>query len=206
MGWTLPNTITVLRLVLAVALFVLLACEPRAVDPAWLEEGEHGLRSAAFAALLLFLVAALSDALDGWLARRYGWTSAFGRVADPFVDKILVCGALVFLCSNPLTAPFVPPWFVVVLIGREFLVTGLRGFVESKGVAFPADRLGKLKMVLQCVLISLVLWRFASEARPHEAGGWSSAAIAVSLWLTLLLTVGSGMQYVYRARQVLFAR
>ncbi|MBL8899978.1 MAG: CDP-diacylglycerol--glycerol-3-phosphate 3-phosphatidyltransferase [Planctomycetes bacterium] len=205
MGWTLPNTITVLRLVLAVALFVLLAFEPRVADQTWLAAGEQGLRTEGFAALLLFVIAAASDALDGWLARRYGWTSAFGRVADPFVDKILVCGALVFLCSNPLMAPFVPPWFVVVLIGREFLVTGLRGFVESKGVAFPADRLGKLKMVLQCVLISLVLWRFASEARPHEAGGWSSAAIAVSLWLTLLLTVGSGVQYVYRARRILFA-
>jgi CDP-diacylglycerol--glycerol-3-phosphate 3-phosphatidyltransferase len=205
MGWTLPNTITVLRLVLAMVLFVVLSFEPRAADAAWLAEGERGLRTAAFVGLLLFVIAAASDALDGWIARRYGWTSAFGRVADPFVDKILVCGVLVFLCSNPLTAPWIPAWFVVVLIGREFLVTGLRGFVESKGVAFPADRFGKLKMVSQCVLISLVLWRFATEARPHEAGGWTSAAIAVCLWLTLVLTVGSGLQYVIRARRVLFA-
>jgi CDP-diacylglycerol--glycerol-3-phosphate 3-phosphatidyltransferase len=205
MGWTLPNTITVLRLVLAVFLFVLLAFEPREVDAAWIAEGERGLRAGAFYALALFAVAAASDALDGWLARRYGWVSAFGRVADPFVDKILVCGALVFLCANPLCAPFVPAWFVVVLIGREFLVTGLRGFVESKGVAFPADRLGKLKMVSQCGLISLVLWRFASEARPHEAGGWTDPAIALCLWLTLALTVISGAQYVFRARRLLFS-
>lgn len=205
MGWTLPNTITVLRLVGAVALFIVLAFEPQSATAAWLNEGEAGWRTMSLTALIIFVISAASDALDGWLARRYNSVSSFGRVADPFVDKILVCGALVFLCSNPLMARYVPAWFVVVLIGREFLVTGLRGFVESKGVAFPAERLGKLKMVSQCVLISCVLWRFAAEARPHEAGGWTEGAIAVSLWLTLALTVVSGLQYIYRARRLLFA-
>src|SRR5262249_27743102 len=133
-----PNVLSFVRIPLAVALF---AC---IVYQAWL------------AGLVIFLVATATDWVDGWWARRYGPLTLVGRNLDPLADKILVCGAFVYLI--PVETAHILPWMVVVVVGRELAVTGIRGMVEATGQKFGADWFGKLKMGLQCaVLIGVLL-------------------------------------------------
>src|SRR5437868_829630 len=124
--FNLPNGLTLARLVLAGGLF---AC----IDQAWWLVG-----------LVVFVVAAITDWLDGYLARKHGSASAFGRNFDPLVDKVLICGAFIFL--QPVAAARLVPWMVTVVVARELIITGLRSFFESQAASFGADWLGKLKM------------------------------------------------------------
>lgn len=146
------------RLVLAVGAFWFMG---EVVDA---EPGDtERIRGASFWAFWLFLIAAVSDFLDGWLARRHGWVTAFGRVADPVVDKVLTLGSLIYLGASDNLARegdllvVMPVWAVVLMLAREFLVTALRGLVESHGLSFGADRYGKLKLILQVVYIAVPL-------------------------------------------------
>lgn len=191
-----PNRITAIRFAGALALFALLAWPSLdVVDPP---------RGAMTAAFWLFIVVAATDVLDGWLARRGNQVTAFGRIADPFCDKVLVVGALVFLAVLPWSRPFLPAWIVVAVVAREFLVTGIRGYVESIGAAFPADRFGKLKMVVQCVAVGTLLGRHAFDWTRDNPGVDLLAHVAV--WTTLVTTVGSGLTYVLKARTLLAPR
>ena len=118
-------------------------------------------------ALLFFLLASVSDFLDGWWARRFKQITVFGRIMDPFADKFLICGVFVCLVAIPeLTSDkannypawlMLQPWMVVVIVGRELLVTSLRAFVEGTGGDFSAKWIGKMKMGLQCVAVILAL-------------------------------------------------
>lgn len=183
-----PNLITMGRLVVTVACFVLLALAKPEVSSAcvWWAFG-------------LFLFAAVTDFVDGWLARRWQQVTQFGRIADPFADKILVCGTMIMLIEFPVTAAILPSWVVVVVVARELLVTTLRASAEAAGHAFPADRLGKWKMIAQCVATSGLLSVLAGS-RVFE----STAVVAV--WVSLLLTVVSGLHYVSKAMQLLRGR
>ena len=146
-----PNRITAIRFVGALVLFGILG---------FVEEAQPSpdLQAVMFRiATALFVAVAATDWLDGWLARRHGHVTAFGRIADPFVDKILVLGSFVFLAVLEPTSRFVPGWLVVLVLARELLVTGIRGYVESLGRSFAADRWGKIKMTLQCTAIGVVL-------------------------------------------------
>jgi len=189
-----PNRITAMRFVGALVLFAILAV--------WGEgrtEVEPGVMSQL--CFWLFIVIALTDYLDGYLARRDGLVSAFGRIADPFVDKVMVLGTMIFLSVMPWSAHWFPAWIVVVVLAREFLVTGIRGYVESQGASFAADRFGKIKMVVQCFAIGFA---FGQGAFPWESLGlslelfsWCTHAL---VWATLLSSVGSGISYVLKAR------
>ncbi len=183
----LPNTITVGRLVLTAAEFVILesVANPEAPSPTLM-----------WVAFTFFMTAALSDFVDGYLARKYGQVTTFGRIADPFADKILICGTFVLLLQFPAAAAILPSWYVVVVLGREFLVTSIRGMAESQGVPFPADRLGKWKMVSQCWTASALLAIVAGATM------WTSAAFW-GMWVSLALTVVSGLGYVWKARHLL---
>jgi CDP-diacylglycerol--glycerol-3-phosphate 3-phosphatidyltransferase len=185
----LPNSITIARLLITAGTFVCLelVSDPNAPEP-----------SLVWTAFALFLVAAISDALDGYFARRYGMVTAFGRVADPFADKVLICGTLVILLKFPVVRELLSHWFVVVIIAREFLVTAVRGLVEASGTPFPADRFGKYKMIAQCVTASALLTLAAGMTQFHWLAEWG-------IWITLVLTVGSGASYVFKARKILFA-
>src|SRR5688572_30655600 len=153
--FNLPNQITIARLLLSVVVFVLLSLFDQQF---WRELGKPSLPAAGVAlldsAIIVFVLAAASDFLDGYLARKWKMISTFGRIADPFVDKVFICGSFIFLIP---ISPLVQPWYVVVIIMREFLVSGLRSFLESRGVAFGAGLGGKLKMVFQSLTIPFIL-------------------------------------------------
>jgi len=107
-------------------------------------------------AAVLFLVACITDVLDGWIARRYGITTALGQYLDPLADKLLVVAVLIMLAAVP-PEPRVPAWIVVVITARELAVTGLRGIASIGGVILPAEELGKYKMVFQTFAVEALL-------------------------------------------------
>lgn len=192
-----PNRITALRFLGATALFTLLALAGD-VPP----EEVHEERATFRLAFWLFLATSLSDVLDGWLARRGNLVSAFGRIADPFVDKVLVMGLMVFLVVLPWSREFFPAWIVVAILAREFLVTAIRGYVEKLGREFPADWFGKVKMLLQCFAIGIVMGL--------QAFAWPDALVRVlepaahlCVWATLVTTLGSGLSYVAKTARIL---
>lgn len=191
----LPNKITTARLLLAVVLFVLLDLLGRGEPlPGW---------PLTMACFFLVILITSTDALDGYYARKLGQVSDFGRIADPAVDKVIICGSFIFLSAIPWAREIVPPWIVVTIVAREFIVTALRGFMESRGIAFGADPAGKLKMIVQCVAIPAVLQThmlrdLVGDNLPWlHPGTWWLAVISV--WVTLVLTVISGVGYVRKA-------
>lgn len=186
-----PNAITLLRLVVTVGVFWCLERADRAAPEVGAADAE--LLWWAFG---LFLFAAVTDFFDGWVARRFDQVSMFGRILDPFADKVLICGTLVFLVSFGALRELIPTWFVVVVLARELLVTTLRGAVESRGKAFPAERLGKWKMVAQCATASSAISLLAGSNIFYEV-------VQYGMWVTLGLTVFSGLGYVWRARALL---
>jgi phosphatidylglycerophosphate synthase len=212
MNWKLPNLLTVGRLALSVVFFALLANSHVAPRP---DTGTLG------ACLAIYIVAGFTDVLDGYLARRWRLTSAFGRIADPFVDKVMVCGAFALLAGGNFAFPAGGPagdverrlpywlhggmasavqaWMVVVLIAREFVISGIRGYSESQGRKFAATWAGKLKMFVQSLAICTILTQLAFM--PNTA--WAIVSKVVLVWLTVLVTLASGLAYVNRARGLL---
>ncbi|MBX7104764.1 MAG: CDP-diacylglycerol--glycerol-3-phosphate 3-phosphatidyltransferase [Gemmataceae bacterium] len=178
--WNLPNILTISRLGLTVVLCVL-------IHYARWTEG-----------LVVFCVAALTDWLDGYLARKQGLTSAFGRNLDPLVDKLLICGAFIFLI--PVPAAGLAPWMVMLVVSREIVVTGLRSFFEARQVSFGADFLGKLKMGTQCAAVIATLLLLALPA--DRRAGLDALQIGL-VWAMLAATALSGLQYVVRALRLM---
>jgi CDP-diacylglycerol---glycerol-3-phosphate 3-phosphatidyltransferase len=180
--FNLPNRVTLGRLVASIILFVLLANLP---------EPRHEASPVGIAAFVLFVLVAASDWLDGWLARKYGQVTTIGRILDPFVDKVAVCGTYVMLLRSPPVAPLIEAWMVVVIVAREFFVNDSRGYFESKGVSFGAEAPGKIKMLVQCVSVSLLLLELAAQ---DTISGLREINVAL-LWLALAATVLSGVFY-----------
>lgn len=196
----LPNQITLARLLLAIIFFVVLS----QYDARLAEPRRHLLDLAT----AMFIVAAGTDFLDGYLARRYGQITALGRVLDPLVDKVLICGTFIlfagsgFVDATGQNVTKVAAWMAVVIVGRELLVTGLRGFSEATGRAFGAAWYGKLKMWMQSIAAPVILFVIA------RGDTWPSAASAdwiksILVWATVLVTALSMLQYLVRARYIL---
>jgi CDP-diacylglycerol---glycerol-3-phosphate 3-phosphatidyltransferase len=190
-----PNRITALRFLGAVGLFAIF--------------GWHGMQGAEEVrkdatlivwAFWLFLLTSLSDVLDGYLARRGNHVTAFGRIADPFVDKVLVLGAMVFLAVMPWSREWFPAWIVVVVLAREFLITAIRGYVESQGGQFPADWFGKLKMFAQCIAVGVTVGMFAFGFEGRTFAFWSQVG-HIAVWATLITSVGSCLAYLVKIRR-----
>lgn len=148
-------------------------------------------------ALFIFIVAVLSDILDGYLARKKGLITDFGRIADPFVDKIIVCGG--FIIFVLFAQHIIAPWMVVIIVSREFMINSLRGYAESKGVVFPSDTWGKLKMFLQSFTLGLTLLLFAFL----KENPFIETFLFVLIWFTIIITVVSGVLYIIKTRQIL---
>lgn len=188
----LPNALTGLRFILSFLFFLTL----RYKGGGWM-----------YAALGLLVVNGITDLLDGYLARKRGEETTFGRIADPFVDKVLICGAFIFLLARPEMSGRFPsegvglsPWMVMAIVAREFLVTGLRSYAESAGWSFPATWLGKSKMATQFACLCAVLLYLAH----FENAPWARWTLAGMIWLTVGVTVGSCGTYI--ARFVALAR
>ena len=172
-------------------------------------------------AIGLFILAAITAALDGYLARRWEVVSTFGRLMDPFCDKVLVLGAFIYLAGPRFVVPRwvdegsfftmatgVYPWMVAVILARELLVTGFRGEAESQGVSFAATWSGKWKMILQSVAIPVVIF-LAVNFKTGNDGGLSLAArwiCYVVVYLTVIVTILSAFPYVGRLRVVIAGR
>lgn len=205
---TLPNALTLLRLIVAAAFFATMSLT--------LRMGPHVDRALwGNIALALFGIAASTDFLDGYLARRWQVVSVFGRIMDPFVDKVLVLGAFVFLASPRFAvadpsnadrftmATGVASWMVVVVLARELFVTSVRGVIEGMGISFAAERIGKWKMVLQCIAIPVALLVAVNDWLLAEA--WIRAVRDVVVWTTIAVTAYSCLPYALRAGAILSA-
>lgn len=183
--WNVPNVLSLSRVPLTAVLCLAICREW------WL------------VALLVFGTAALTDWLDGWWARRFNQTSAVGRALDPLTDKVLIGSAFIFLILVPEAG--VAPWMVAVMISRELLITGIRGIVEATGRKFGADWFGKLKTILQCVVLVAVLFWLTCR-QEGWLSDWLTALFYLYtglLWLMLAATVGSGVQYLAKAYRAL---
>lgn len=203
----IPNVLTLARVALATLCFIaLIFAEPRVtagdVNPSY--RGSPWL----IAALVLFVLAALTDAIDGHLARKWNVVSRFGRVMDPFADKLLILGTFVLLANpefwrgmnvplGPLQLAGIQPWMVVVILARELLVTSLRGVYEADGVDFSATFSGKAKMVLQSVAAPLAMLVLIFSGNPVPRG--IAGALAAVIWATVIFSAVSGLPYGLRA-------
>jgi CDP-diacylglycerol--glycerol-3-phosphate 3-phosphatidyltransferase len=188
MNWA--NRLTLSRLVLTVVFVA-------ALSSSW--------PYARTAALIVFLLAGLTDFVDGEIARRYGTVTNFGKLMDPLVDKIMMAAA--FISLVPLKA--VPAWAATTVVARDFLITGLRLMASAKGQILPAESLGKQKTSWQVItiifflgLLSISELRYATESSGWWFKAWHEAG-PVLVWITIALTVYSGLGYTWRHRNLL---
>lgn len=169
----IPNLLTLSR-ILAVPVFILLLHDPTPLR--------------ALAGGIVFSLASATDWLDGYLARKWGQVTKIGKLLDPIADKILVTAALVILVKMELVAD----WIAIVIIGREFAVTGLRAIAASDGIVIPAETVGKYKVGAQiAAVLSLIL-------DYHLGTGWLTKTGIVIIWIAMVLAVYSGVQYFAR--------
>ncbi len=187
MNWA--NRLTVSRLGLTILFLIALNSE-------W--------RYGRTAALLLFIVAGVTDYVDGEIARRYQFITNFGKLMDPLVDKIMIASA--FISLVPLKA--IPAWVATVVVGRDFLITGLRLLASSKGEVLPAESLGKHKTSWQIVTVIFFLVLLAARELGLADGSsiwwsrtWGDLGTTL-VWITVALTLYSGLGYAWRHRAV----
>ena len=179
--FNVPNRITLSRLMLAIVFFVLLSHRHFNV------------------ALIVFFVAVITDWLDGYFARKWDLITDLGRIVDPFVDKVIICGAFIIFLN--IAKGVIAPWMVIVIVAREFFVSSIRGFSESKGVKFASNIWGKTKMFIQSWTICALILYYAY----FENIGWAEYMVGVFMWITIVVTVASGITYVYSAKKTLLA-
>lgn len=191
MGWA--NRITLARAALTVVVWILVALAEGRGEGWWQ------------AAMVVFAFTALTDVVDGALARRLGEVSVFGRIADPLVDKLLVLGTIVALLPVPDVRQALPVWVALVIVVRELLVTVLRSAVEAQGGNFQAALWGKLKMIAQCVALGAVLqWKAGTawlDARPQALGG--APVVVLFAWVAAAVTLISCVDYAARGWRML---
>lgn len=201
----MPNLLTTARLFLAAVFFAMLGYYQHE------GRGDPLLLNAAF---IIYIIALITDFLDGYLARRWHAEGAFGRILDPFVDKVLVLGSFIFFAGKNFiiqsshqgqpehvvkTISGIAPWMVVIILSRELLVTSLRGIAESAGIKFGADMGGKLKMVLQSVsILVILLYVNYFERRGGDVEYVARIVRDILIWLTILVTAASCITYIRR--------
>jgi len=173
-----PNTLTLFRVVTVPAIVILLMFPNRLTT---------------FLAAILFSAASITDYLDGYLARRSGLVTNFGKIMDPVADKLLVSCTFIMLTA----LGWVPAWIVCVIIGREIAVTGLRNIISESGLDVSASSLGKYKTGFQIAAIIPLLFHYPYFGVDMETIG------GIFLWVALILTVWSGVDYFIRFRRLL---
>ena len=182
----LANKLTLLRVIL-IPFFIVCFYIPNLVVNT-ISVNNYLIPYANLLGLVIFLLAAITDFIDGYIARKYNMITDFGKFMDPLADKLLVTAALLILLENGLIAG----WVVFIILAREFIVTGFRTIAASKGVVIAAGWLGKIKTVVQFIMIStLLLLNY-----PFELFNWPVDRIFVAL--AVVLTVASGVEYIYK--------
>lgn len=176
-NFNLPNTLTILRLVLI---------------PAILFSYDGGFPHHQLVGFALFVLASVSDTLDGRIARRFGRVTTVGKFLDPLADKLLILAVLAMLVQDAL----LPAWIVVVIVGRELLITGLRTIGAAQGLIIAATPFGKTKTISQMLAVGLLML----ERPYHGLSGIAVVAVAVAV----LFTVFSGLDYLWRYRRLLY--
>ena len=174
----LPNKLTTLRVIM-IPFFVFFLL--------WQNGENHTFRMIALA---LFIIASLTDLLDGKIARKYNLVTNFGKFMDPLADKLLVCSALI--CLIELNA--LPAWMVIIIISREFIISGFRLIAAENGVVIAANYWGKFKTASQMVMIILLL---------ADLGGIFDTLAQIFIWISLALTVISLITYIWQNKSVL---
>ena len=172
-----PNKLTILRVIM-IPFFVLFMLVPIGGDV-------H-----KWVALALFIIASLTDTLDGYLARRDNLVTNFGKFMDPLADKLLVCAAMICLIE----VGKLPSWIVIIIISREFIISGFRLVASDNGIVIAASYWGKFKTVSQMALIIVLIM---------DLGGVWNVVGTVLTWVALLLTVVSLIDYIAKNKQVL---
>jgi CDP-diacylglycerol--glycerol-3-phosphate 3-phosphatidyltransferase len=173
--FNIPNMLSLSR-ILAVPVFIVLMLDPSPIR--------------ALAAGIVFSLASATDWLDGYLARKWGQVTKTGKLLDPIADKILIMSALVILVE--IRPDVVHSWIAIVIIGREFAVTGLRAIASSEGIIIPAETVGKYKVGAQITaVLSLLLDYYLTQEWLRDLG-------AVALWIAMVLSVYSAVKYFMR--------
>lgn len=171
----LPNKLTMLRIILIPIFIVIL------------------MQGYSIIAAVFFILAAATDALDGHLARKYNLITNFGKIMDPLADKLLVTSALICLVELGQVAG----WMVIVILAREFIITGLRAVAAGEGIVIAAGKSGKVKTVLQMLALSVILlqnWPFSL---------FTDKPIGIYiLWLAVIMTVYSGIEYIIKNKEI----
>ena len=207
---TVPNLITIARIAACPAIFFM-ALSPSVTVRVW--------------AFVGFVVAGLSDVWDGYLARRYGWITDMGKLLDPLADKLLLAATFVpfYVISHRGGAEGLIPWWgamplwvIIVIFGREIIITAFRSYAAGRGVVIAAGRSGKRKALLQALFSGgLLLWYpliLIADARGWDNTAWQiwsqfhRAWIGITLVLALILTVYSMIDYLWRYRSVVGIR
>ena len=197
----LPNILTVSR-IFSVLIFVAMASIAH-LDAVGYKSYVFGLR---IAAVVLALLAGITDLLDGYLARKYHWISDFGALMDPLADKIFVTGTMLIAVEYRL----IPAWIAIAVLFREFMVTGLRTLAAKKQVVISADRWGKLKTAMQMSMLGIAGIAWVIEGNNSEPYFYSTCIWGIRLWyvwigyltVIVMVTLLSGLGYFIRYRKL----
>ena len=181
MVYNIPNILTISRLGMTAVFFVLLAFKSWWTIP-------------------VLMLAGITDLLDGYLARRYNQVTDFGRIADPCIDKILICSGFIFLIKG--TPEIVKPWMVAIIVSREFIVTALRSLAESRGRHFAATFWGKSKMSVQFTTMTFLILLFLWHEKASDIPAVVKTIGQVLMWVTTAVTFLSGMVYLFQAHRL----
>ncbi len=173
----LPNKLTILRMILIVPFVIVMLEESVIPQGKWI-------------ALAIFILASLTDFVDGHLARKYNLVTNFGKFMDPLADKLLVCAAMILLVEMGR----IPAWVVIIIMSREFIISGFRLIASDNHVVIAASYWGKFKTVFQMLMICLMI---------ADLGGIFDILTQIIMWIALILTVVSLMDYLIKNKDVM---
>ena len=180
-----PNTLSLVRVFLAPLVLLFLSLRISAPVPFLSLDGAEPLTLGDLLAAVVFIIAAITDSMDGYIARKHHLITTLGKFIDPLADKVLVIAAMIALVE----LQRIPGWIVLVIITREFVVTGLRLVAAAEGVVIAASKGGKLKTVFQIVALTMLILKLP--------GGMAL------MWVAMILTVWSGMEYLIDGSRML---
>lgn len=194
----LPNKLTIFRVILIIPFVFFMKIEEICAQVEVMNQIFGGIiEYCTWISLGIFILASLTDLLDGKIARKYNLVTTFGKFMDPLADKLLVCAALILLVENKM----LPSWIAIVILSREFIISGFRLVAADKGVVIAANYWGKFKTTFQMIMICMMIPDMAAVL-PGD-GVWYHILTRVVMWIALILTVISLVDYLIKNRSVM---